>query len=172
MDSYSEQLIAKTRTSSDTAKMVLSLVGSALIAGLCVFFMLVTGAVALLIPAIISIAVGVWLAGNIGVEYEYIITNTEMDIDKIIGKRKRKRMITVDISKTTVFEPLPFDNDDFDVIVKASSGLKKDAYCMFVEHSDYGNVKIIFNPNKKTRDAIAQALPRQLREKVVNKDAE
>ena len=172
MDSYSEQLIAKARTSADTAKIVLSLVGSALIAGLCVFFMLMTGAAALILLAIIAIGVGVWIAGNIGIEYEYIVTNDEMDIDKIIGKRKRKRMITVDIKKTTIFEALPYENEQFDVIVKASSGLKKDAYCMFVEHSDYGNVKIIFNPNRKTRDAIAQALPRQLREKVVKKDVE
>ena len=172
MDSYCEQLIAKTRTGGDTAKIALSIVLSLLVAAVCVFFMLITGAVALLLLAVISVGAGIWAAGNVGIEYEYIITNEEMDIDKVIGKRKRKRMITVDLRKTTVFEPLPFEGDDFDVIVKASSGLKKDAYCMFVEHNDYGKVKIVFNPNKKTRDAIAQMLPRQLREKVVNEDAE
>lgn len=170
MDSYCEQLIAKTRTGADTAKMALSIVLSLLVAAACVFFMLITGAIALIILAIISVGLGVWLAGNVGIEYEYIITNEEMDIDKVIGKRKRKRMITVDLRKATAFEPLPFESDDFDVIVQASSGLKKDAYCMFVEHNDYGKVKILFNPNQKTRDAIAHMLPKQLREKVVNED--
>lgn len=172
MDSYCEQLVAKTRTAGDTAKIVMSIVISLLFAAICVFFMLVTGAAALLILAVVSIGVGVWFAGEMGIEYEYMITNDEMDVDKIIGKRKRKRMITVDLRRVTDFEPIPCDIEDFDVIVQASTGLEKDAFCMFVEHSDYGKVKIVFNPNRKIRDAIAQMVPKQLRGKVVNDNAE
>lgn len=166
MDSYCEQLVAKTRTSGDTAKMVLTIVISALIAALFVYLILFIGLFGL-IPAGASVGVGIWLAGNVSVEYEYIITNDEMDIDKIIGKRKRKRMITVDLKRITDFEKLPCSNENFDVVVQASSGLEGRACCMFVEHSDYGNVKIIFDPNKKIREAIAQAAPKQLRDKVV-----
>lgn len=38
---------------------------------------------------------GYILITNMSVEYEYIVTNGEMDIDKIIAKRRRKRLITV-----------------------------------------------------------------------------
>lgn len=172
MDSYCEQLVAKTRTAGDTAKIVMSIVISLLVAAICVFFVFVTGAAALLILALVSVGVGVWFAGGIGIEYEYIITNEEMDIDKIIGKRKRKRMITVDLRRATDFEPVPCNKDDFDVVVQASSGLEKDAFCMFVDHSDYGKVKIVFNPNRKIRDAIAQTVSKQLRGKVVSDNVE
>lgn len=172
MDSYCEQLVVKTRTAGDTAKIVMSIVISLLAAAICVFFALVTGAAALLILAVVSIGVGVWFVGGMSIEYEYIITNEEMDVDKIMGKRKRKRMITVDLRRVTDFEPIPCDTEDFDVVVQASTGLEKDALCMFVEHSDYGKVKIVFNPNRKTRDAIAQMVPKQLRGKVVRDDAE
>lgn len=172
MDSYCEQLVVKTRTAGDTARMVLCIVISLLIAAICVFFMIVTRAAALLILAVVSIGVGVWFAGGLGIEYEYMITNDEMDVDKIIGKRKRERMITVDLNRVTDFEPIPCDIEDFDVVVQASTGLEKDAFCMFVEHSDYGKVKIVFNPNRKIRNAIAQMVPKQLRGKVVSDNAE
>ncbi len=172
MDSYCEQLVAKTRTAGDTAKMVMCIVISLLVAAICVFFMLVTGMAVLLLLAVAAIGVGIWFAGGMGIEYEYMITNDEMDVDKIIGKRKRKRMITVDLNRVTDFEPVPCDIEDFDVVVQASTGLERDAFCMFVEHQDYGKVKIVFNPNRKIRDAIAQMVPKQLRGKVVNDNAE
>lgn len=170
MDSYCEQLVAKTRTTSDTVKIVMCIVVSALIAAVCVFFVFLTGALLLLILAFGAVGIGLWLAAGVGVEYEYIITNDEMDIDKIIGKRKRKRMITVDLKRVTDFAPLPYDKEDFDVVVQASGGFEGRAYCMFVEHSSYGNVKIVFDPNKKIRNAIAQSVSKQLREKVVDEN--
>lgn len=39
------------------------------------------------------------------VEYEYIVTNGEMDIDKIIAKRRRKRLITVNARTFERFGP-------------------------------------------------------------------
>ena len=169
MDHYCEQLVAKSRTSGDTLKIVMSIVISSLIAVACMVFLFLTGALLLLIVAFGSVGAGLWIAAGFGVEYEYIVTNDEMDIDKIIGKRKRKRMITVDIKRTTDFLPLAqCDNDDYDVVVRASGGLENRAYCMFVEHSGYGKVKIVFDPNKKLRNAIAQSVPKQLCEKVVD----
>ncbi len=171
MDSYCEQLVAKTRTSGDVAKAIMTIAASLLIAAGFVFLMMLIGLLALIL-AFASIALGVWLVSGMSVEYEYIVTNDEMDIDKIKGRRKRTRMITVDIKRTFDFEPVPCRSEEFDVAVHASSGLEDDAYCLFVEHPDYGKVKIIFNPNKKIRDAIAQNVPKQLRKKVVGEDVE
>ena len=63
------------------------------------------------------------------------------------------------------------DRDEkFDTAVYATSGLETDAYCLIVLHSDYGKVRIIFNPNESTREAIAQEFPFTLRTRL-NKDA-
>ena len=171
MDSYCEQLVAKTRTSGDIAKAVITILISLLLAAGFGYLIMWIGLIGLLLAAG-SIALGFWLVTGMGVEYEYIITNDEMDIDKITGKRKRTRMITVDIKCTYDFEPIPCSNEDFEVAVHASSGLEADAYCLFAEHSDYGRVKIIFNPNQRIREAIAQNVPKQLRKKVVGEDVE
>ena len=172
MDFYCEQLVTKARTKSDTLKITIYIVISVLIAAVCVFFVFLTGALLLLLLAFGAVGGGLWFASNVGVEYEYIVTNDEMDIDKIIGKRTRKRMITVDLKRATDFLPVSCDNDDYDVVVQASGGLEDKAFCMFVEHSNYGKVKIVFDPNKKIRSAIALSVPKQLCEKVVDNNGE
>ena len=42
----------------------------------------------MVILAVLVLAGGVWLLGNFNIEYEYILTNNDLDIDKVIGKRK------------------------------------------------------------------------------------
>lgn len=172
MDNYSEQLVTKKRTGGDTAKIVLTLLGSMLLGSAVIYFALISVFWVLIIGGMLIIGFGAWIAAGFGVEYEYIITNNEMDIDKILGKRKRKRMITVDLSKATAFEPYTGqDNDqdkEADVIVHASTGTEEDAYSLVCEHQDYGKVRIIFNPNERTRDSITQELPRLLKQKVID----
>ncbi len=167
MDIYTEQLVTKRRTGGDVAKIALTLLGCMLLGAAVVFFSLISGFLVLIIVGLIIIGVGAWIAAGFGVEYEYIVTNNEMDIDKILGKRKRKRMITVDLSKATQFESMPEAGEkNVDVTVYASTGMEKDAHVLICEHSDYGTVKIIFNPNENTRKAIGQGLPPALRRKV------
>lgn len=166
MDHYNEQLVAKRRNKTDILKVIGIVVGAILIAAVCMFFAM-QGITILVLLAVAVLGAGIWMIRNINIEYEYIITNNEMDIDKIIGQRKRKRMITVDLSKAEEFAEYPPNHDvEADATVHASSGLEKDAHYLLLEHGEYGKVKIIFNPNKKTQEAIVQELPRALRAKV------
>lgn len=168
MDNYSEQLVAKIRTTGDTVKIAAVIMLASLIAGACVFLVLVSGLLLLIFLGLGLFFLGVWIASGMSIEYEYIVTNTEMDIDKIIGKRKRKRMITVDLTKAEEFAPLNGGSPDCDVIVHASSGSDKNIHYMIVEHNDYGKVKIIFNPNQKFTEALKTAFPAKLRSRMEN----
>lgn len=169
MDNLAEQLIEKRRTGADLAKKALISVGALIIASFFMFVAIYMGLYVSVILAVGVLAGAIWLLGNFNIEYEYIVTNNEMDIDKIIGRRKRKRMITVDISKAEDFAPYPSENDvSADATVHAYSGSDTDAYYLLVNHSDYGKVKVIFNPNKKIREAIMQELPNTLRIKLRN----
>lgn len=167
MDNFSEQLVAKKRTGADIAKIVLTLAGCSVIGLAAIFFGLLTGFLVLILIGMAIIGVGIWLSTGFNVEYEYIITNNEMDIDKILGKRRRKRMITVDLSRATAFEPYPGTQEsEADVIVHASTGTEEDAYFLVCEHHDYGKVEIIFNPNERTRNSIIHEFPGLLKQKV------
>ncbi len=167
MDNYSEQLVSKQRGTGDMVKLAAIAIGSVILATVFMFLAIATFIFSFVIPAVIILFVGVWLMGNQNIEYEYIITNGEMDIDKIIGKRKRKRMITLDLKSAEDFAPYPPEEDKgADATVHASNGLEQDAYYLLVNHSGYGIVKLIFNPNEKMREAITQELPNALRVKV------
>ena len=162
MDNFIEQLVTKAHTGKDTAKAVIIIIAMVLLVGVIAFFAF-QGFIVLLMLAVCVVWGGVWLLKGIGVEYEYIVTNKELDIDKIVGKRKRTRMITVDLSKSEDFYAYSEKDCECDTTVYASSGLEKDAYCLIVLHSDYGKVNIIFNPNESTREAIEQEFPYTLR---------
>lgn len=167
MDNIAEQLVSKQPTSADRAKLVLISVAGILLASAVMFFAIITGFMVLVIIAVGLIAGTVYYISGAYVEYEYIITNDEMDIDKIIGKRKRKRMITVDLSAAEAFAPYPSDEDiKADATVFASSGSETDAYYLITSHSSYGKVKVIFNPGERIREAIIQELPNALRIKL------
>ncbi len=164
MDNCCEQNVCKVRTKADTVKIVLILAAAALVSAAIVFFSILFGLFLFALFGIGTTALGIWLTGNFDIEYEYILVNNEMDIDKIIGKRKRKRLITIDISKASEFEKYPTDSEvERDVTVHASSGLAKDAAYLVTEHSDYGKVMVIFNPNETMREAMERELPRALR---------
>lgn len=164
MDNICEQLVTKTRTGADAAKMIGIVLGSVLLASVCMFFALALGFTLLILFSVGILALGIWLLSGVNVEYEYILTNNELDVDKIIGRRKRKRMITVDVSKAAEFGEFPPAEDvEADVTVHATTGTQKDARYLLAEHAGYGKVKIIFNPNERMREAIARELPNALR---------
>lgn len=169
MDTFSEQLVPKISTGADKAKKILISLATILLASVLMWLSIVYGVYSLIILVLLILYGGVWLVSNMNVEYEYIITNNEMDIDKIIGRRKRKRMITLDISAAEDFAPYSSEIDvSADATVHATSGGEKNAHYLVVQHNSYGKVMLIFNPNEKTREAIMQEIPNSLRIKIRN----
>ena len=46
-----------------------------------------------------------WLLTSLNIEYEYSVTNGDIDIDQITAKRKRKRIVSVSGAKIESLEP-------------------------------------------------------------------
>lgn len=168
MDCVCEQLVTKKRTGGDVLKVIGLILAATLVSMLCVL------GIGFLSPILIfgipgSIALCVWLIKNISSEYEYIITNNQMDVDKIIGKSRRKRMITIDLSKAqdyTENEP-PENGNRARTTVHASSGNGNDVAYLYAEHGDYGTVMLVFSPNEKIKKAIVQQVPGMLRTRLM-----
>lgn len=163
-DFYAECLVSKAPTSGDTAKRVLIGLGTAVLAA---------GAFLYLFPVGLIIIAGIfygayYLMTGLDAEYEYILTNGDFDIDKIIGQRKRKRLVSASIADFTAFGLLS-EAPDFDgTTVLASSGTGQDYYADFV-HKTEGNVRLIFTPNEKILDGMELFLPRQLKQEFKKK---
>ena len=106
-----------------------------------------------------------YLISGTSVEYEYAVTNGEMDVDKIIARRKRVHLITVDVGKFDAYGEMTDDipDDTERTVVLCADNTGEGEYYADLETEEYGATRIIFTPNDAVQDAIAAALPRQLR---------
>ena len=123
----------------------------------------------------LAMAFGIFWGGfrlitNSDCEYEYIVTNGEIDVDKIIAQRKRVRLIT---AKAPTFEAFgeytdntPDTDSDVTVVnavgVNESSAETKTYYADF-KHASAGNVRLIFSPEERVVEAITPFLSSQLK---------
>ena len=100
-----------------------------------------------------------WISKKLCIEYEYIVTNDELDIDKIIARNTRKRMLTVSVKK---FEEFGYADDNLlrkfkdgsvKVTLDASMGKGSINRCYAVFNNKQGNrMLLIFNPTSKMID--------------------
>lgn len=101
---------------------------------------------------------------KVGAEYEYIFTNGQLDIDKIIGKEDRRRLYTIDVKELEVFEPYDgkkMENRKFDRRgFPCSSHESPDLYCLVFRHREYGRTMLCINMNDELKEAIQGFLPR------------
>ncbi len=108
LDTYCEYIIKRKKG----AKENLAIAGIVLL-GL-IFFCIVPGLISMvpvlsfLSPLVmVGIAFGTYkLATNFNIEYEYTLTGSDLDIDKITNRAKRKRVISVAKNEIDIVAPL------------------------------------------------------------------
>ncbi len=107
---------------------------------------------------VVGYYVGVWfITQRFNIEYEYIVTNDELDVDKIMSRKTRKRMLTISVKKFdefgkaegTRFEEL-MNNPEIQVKFDASISKKSEGrfYALFVNKKEQ-KMLLIFNPTEK-----------------------
>lgn len=164
MDSFGEQLIAKKVTPADWAKRIAIVVGGVGIAAICLYMGFMTGFMLLLMIAVGALFLMVWLLSGSSVEYEYIVTNTDLDIDKISGKRKRKRLITLKINQATDFGVYDgSQGKDVQATVIATDASGVNAHYLICKHKTHGMTMLVFTPDDKMVELITNSLPHTLR---------
>ncbi len=171
MDIFCEQIVKKKKTTFEKLTVALIWVVGWVICMLLIFlgmnfpsyFMLAVLAAGLVVYFSVK------LSFKLNLEYEYCVTNGLLDIDKIINRSDRKRMISVEIStfdRFEEFDPSKPDNDpkkyDSSVIAVADPMGGDAIYCAVVRHPVKGRIFIVFQPNEKVLSVVKQALPRTI----------
>lgn len=92
-DIFMEKIVARRKTSKDYLK-IFGLLLAALI--LLILISMFGGYVGFLLPLLlVGLGYGLYmLLTSMNIEYEYIVTNGDLDIDQIIARRKRKRIFS------------------------------------------------------------------------------
>lgn len=169
MDNFSEQLVKRQPTSSDTFKKFWIAAGGVfLTAVMIILSFLLIGTFWMMIGLIAAAVLGYgtfYLLQGTYVEYEYTFTNGELDIDKIIAKKKRRSLITADVRKFTAFgkynDNLP-ETSDMTVVISSDNIAVHEYYADF-DHEEYGNVRLVFSPDEAMLGNIKKVLPAKLR---------
>lgn len=166
-DTFAEQLVKKSQNSSDSMKKVLILASGGVIVALLLYVSFFITPFALLLVAG-AIYVLYMLVIGLNVEYEYTVTNGSLDIDKIIAKRKRVSMISVDVKDFTAFGNYENFDDDFSGTTILTTGIdkvdeiEKPSYYADFNHESYGEVRLVFSPDEKVLECIKPYLSRNL----------
>lgn len=105
------------------------------------------------------------------IEWEYILTNNYFDVDKIMAKKGRKRVLSIDFSEAAIVAAVA-DNDHNHVYRnKDQSGLKvldltggkEVGEVYFIDIQVEGQRKLVlFQPTSKMIEAIKKANPRNV----------
>ena len=112
---------------------------------------------------------GYWLFINTNYEYEYIVTNGELDIDKIIAKRSRKRVLNVKPSEFELIAPYnhknkgEYERGTFAKTIDASSSkYAKDVWFGIANTKKFGRVRFLFEPTEKMVENMRHHMPRKV----------
>ncbi len=179
MDEYIEELMPKNKDKNDWIFFVSAILSGVLVTGLIIWLMIymalannmATQFVLSLGPLAIA---GVWygvyyILNSKSVEYEYIVINNNLDIDKIIAKKTRKRLISVDIKNATVMakvDDTTFSSGQFPSKVKIYdySPLNKNMDTYYIDcMADGERCVILFQPTARMVEALWKFNPKAVK---------
>ncbi len=165
MDNFAEYMVKKQPDSSDHLKRFWIIALTVLLIAATVLLTILFHFPFLLIITSGVIYGAYYLLTGLSVEYEYAVTNGEIDVDKIIARRKRVHLVTADAAKFEAFGPLTDDTPSADerTLVLCADNTGEGEYYADAETDTYGAVRIVFTPSSSVIEALEAHLPRQLR---------
>ena len=162
MDTFFEQITAVKKSGKDIAAITGIWLLAFIICFLLVLFMGYLGSFSFLLIA--GALYGAFkLSCLFNVEYEYIVTNGTMDIDKIINKSSRKRVLSFElatVSRLEKFNQGLLSSVNSKEIVTACNLNDPEAYLMVSSTEGKGTSYLIFAPDERVRGAIVKFVPK------------
>ncbi len=162
-DVFNEQLVARRPNQKD----LLQKIGIGAACAVLIFLATIVPALmSFVVPIIAVVIVGVvFLFRRYNIEYEYVFTNGDLDIDKIINKSKRKNAISVSVRSFVTMVPVANKDyerevSNFTKLYDFSSGTVKENTYAVIFDRDKEHVKMIFEPDEQMFKAIRNFIPR------------
>lgn len=160
-DLYTEQLVKRRTTGADIVKKAGLIVLTIFSAALMLFIPF------LIIAPILMVALDVFLFKRMDVEFEYLYVNGELDIDKIMGKAKRKKQLSIDMNSLEIVAPKgsheldSYRNRQMKVMDFTSMEPEARVYEMIINQNNQ-QLRIFFEPNQTIIDGMGMTAPRKV----------
>lgn len=160
MDTFVEQIIYRKKTKTQVALAALIMALTSILV-VMLFLFLRSLAFVLMLPLGWLMW---WLLSGMNIEYEYCITNGDIDVDRIVARRKRERVVSVALKKVESagrYEPEKWQGRQVDRLVFAAPSEKEEGLYYFSYRSKKrGYTLVVFQPNERVMEAFVKSLPR------------
>ena len=162
MDTFFEQIIAVKKNGKAVAAIIVIWLAAFIVCFLLIMFMGFLGTFSLLLAA--GVLFGAYkLCTRFNLEYEYIVTNGTMDIDKIINKSSRKRILSFElatVSRIEKFNPAQLSGVNAKELFITCNQDDPGAYLMVSATEGKGTSYLVFAPDERVRSAIVKFVPK------------
>lgn len=163
LDTFVEQIIVRQKTRKQTAYAITIMALTAFLISFSFLFLHPAFAIMLLL----FLGWGMWwLLSGMNIEYEYSIAEGDIDIDRIVARRKRERVVSISLKKLEFagrYRPEMWVERGIErVVMAAPSEQEEGLYCFSYRSKKRGYTLVIFQPNERVMAAFEQGLPRLL----------
>jgi len=163
-DVFNEQLVKRATTPLDVFLRVLLLLVLLVVSVVAFWFI---PAFALMV--VVAAAFGAWwLNGRLNKEFEYALTNNDLDVDVIYNRAARKRIFSGDIKAFEMMAPVTDTSREVEAAfaraqatLDCSRGRPGENTYAFITHYNSKRIKVIFDPNDAMLALMAKRLTPQ-----------
>ena len=162
MDTFFEQLIKMKLTGKAKAIIVAIIAVDAIIVAALLFFSLFLAPMFMLLIVAAAIYGGYKLISLLTIEYEYIYTNGDLDVDKIVAQSSRKRMVSIkcsEIEKYGEYKGQPAPGSVKNTFIFCNPDSEGQVY-IIAKDRNLGMVMIVIAPDERLRTELEKAVPR------------
>lgn len=164
-DVFKEYRIEQKKTSQDHLKQVGIVVGAI---AMCIVLLMINFSIGFMLDIAVVCGAG-YLVSRLNKEYEYTLTNSEIDIDVIYNKNSRKRIITIDIKKANVMASIKderhldeINKPNLKVINTSDNANDESTYAIITESEKVGLCKVLISPNDSLLDELYKQAPNKV----------
>ncbi len=163
MDIFVEQLVKKKKSTGQIAAIAGTILLALLLLAASILLIGILGPLSAIL--IVAVFYGAWyLLTSQNIEYEYCVTNGDIDIDRIVAQRKRERIVSVagrKIESAGRYVPEKWAGRKVDRTVIAAPSDQEDNLYYFTYHSKKrGNTLVIFQPDDRVKESLYDGLPK------------
>lgn len=162
MDTFFEQLIKIKLNGKAKALIALIIAVDVIIVLALLFFAFVFAPTIILLVVAGAIYGGYKLISLLTIEYEYIYTNGDLDVDKIVAQNSRKRMVSIkcsEIEKYGEYKGQPAPGSVKNTLVFCNPDSEGQVY-IIAKDRNLGQVMIVLAPEERIRTEIEKVIPR------------
>ena len=164
MDFFNEHIVARKKGSKEYLFTAAIILGAILLIFVLMLFLNYLQSFFLLLVAGVIYFMYIGIT-SMNIEYEYIVTNGELDIDKIAARRKRTRILSVHSRSFEYFAPLnsehknAYDNTGITKRLDLTSNTGSSGVYFFIYYKNNDKICVTFEPTEKMIECFSEYVP-------------